>query len=328
MTKKKRLLTIAIFLSLLLFVCLFSLRFGSTKMSWRGFFAALVGKDGIGAIIVYRLRLPRLLGGLIAGAGLALSGVLLQSVTGNDMASPHIVGVNTGAGLAVICALSFAQCNAYLLPLFAFIGALIAATAITLLAYKLGANRYALVLIGLAVNALLSAGISFVSLLDSDVLADYHTFSVGTLEGGAFSELLCPCIFVLAAFILSLCSAEKYNLLLLGDSLAGALGVNVKRTRTIGVVLAAASAAAVVSFAGLLGFVGLIAPHIARRIFGTNVKRVLPVSALIGAILVVGADLLGRVIFAPSELPVGIFMAFLGAPFFILLLLKGGKGRA
>lgn len=327
---KKSLLSFVVLGLLLFLFSLLSLRFGSTDMSTKEFFGAF-GKDPAfqtHAVILWELRLPRLLAGIVAGMGLAVSGVILQTVTDNHMAGPNIVGVNSGAGFMVLFALGVLGVSPFSTPVFAFLGALIATSVIIALSAKMGSTKYTIVLTGLAVNAVFSAGISFLALLDSDLLVSYQSFSLGTLEGSAYNTLIFPAILVVLSFAVGWFFSDKLNLLILGDSLAHSLGLRVKRIKILCMVLASASAAAVVSFAGLLGFVGLIAPHVARLLFGANLKKLLPASALCGAVLVVAADFLGKVIFAPSELPVGIFMAVLGAPFFLFLLLKGRKTNA
>lgn len=163
-------------------------------------------------------------------------------------------------------------------------------------------------------------------MLDTDVLSSYNAFSIGGLSGVKTEALAVPAVLIGMSLIISLMLSRQLGLLALGDSMAVSLGVNVRRLRLAALLLASASAAAVVSFAGLLGFVGLVVPHIARRIT-TGVRSVLITSALCGGILVVLADLVGRIIAAPSELPVGIVMAMIGAPFFFVLLLRQRGGR-
>ena len=290
---------------LLLAVVLLSLRFGSAAMDWTSFWGGLLRREGFEtqSLILYSLRLPRLLQGVLAGVGLSVSGVLLQSVTGNDLASPSIIGVNAGAGFAVILLLSFFPGAAALLPPAAFLGAFLTTLLIMAIAGRADASKATVILAGIAVQALLNAGISFLSLLDADVLVSYSYFSAGGLSNTDIRLLWLPGAIILLGFSVS-------------------LAVRVGRVRMLCLICASASAAAVVSFAGLLGFVGLIVPHLARRLTGSRTGPLLWVSALTGSILVLTADLLGRVLFAPSEVPVGIVMAFIGAPFFFYLLLR------
>ena len=295
-------------------------------MSLSEFFGGLLCREGheTATVILYHLRLPRLLGGILAGAGLALGGVLLQAVTGNPMASPSLVGVNAGAGFAVILTLSFLPYTLYTLPVAAFLGAFLTTLLIVALSNRMGMVKGVLVLTGLAIGAILSAGISLLSLLDTDVLASYQAFSVGSLAAVAGESLVVPAFLILLSFVSAMVLAPTLDLLSFGDAMAGYLGVRVKLVRFLAMLLSSLGAAAAVSFAGLLGFVGLMAPHISAYFVGSKLRVRLPAAALAGAVLVVGADLFGRLVFAPGEMPVGVLMGLLGAPFFLVLLLKKG----
>ncbi|MBO5653437.1 MAG: iron chelate uptake ABC transporter family permease subunit, partial [Clostridia bacterium] len=186
-----------------------------------------------------------------------------------------------------------------------------------------------LILTGLAVGAILSAGISFLSLLDTDVLASYQAFSVGSLAAVLEESLVMPLVLIALSFVASLFLSPTLDLLRLGDAMATHLGVRVRAVRLVSMLLASAAAAAAVSFAGLLGFVGLMAPHISAYFVGAKLCRRLPAAALCGALLVVGADFIGRLAFAPGEMPVGVLMSLFGAPFFLFLLFrKGGETNA
>lgn len=311
---------------LLLIVAAAGLYFGSAELSPGEFFAAVIGRGSEAArLIIWRLRLPRVAAGLLAGVGLSTAGVLLQSVTANELASPNIIGINSGAGLAVILTLTLVPAAGGLLPLASFAGAFAAALCILAAANRLSGSRTAILLIGIAMTTLLNAAISFLSLLDEGVLAQYNHFTVGSLKGVRMSELILPAIIILAAFTGAMLLSGRLGVLCLGDSAAAALGIRVRRLRLLALACAAAGAAAVVSFAGLLGFVGLVVPHIARHLVGERPARMLPTAALTGAILVVFADLLGRTLFAPSELPVGILMSLVGAPYFLILLCRRRK---
>ncbi|MBO5037790.1 MAG: iron ABC transporter permease [Clostridia bacterium] len=314
---------IILFLALLV-SCALGIIFGSVKIEPEMFIKGLVwSEDALNqSIIIYHLRIPRVLAGLLAGVGLSISGVLLQSVTGNDLAGPNIIGVNAGAGFFCILMLSFFPTMLKFLPIAAFTGAFLTTLLILLIVKKVNSKRSTVILAGIAVTTLLNAGISFLSLLDSDVLASYNSFSIGGLRGAEIDELIVPGIIIAVCFIISLLFSRQTHLLCLGDSVASSLGVKTKTVRFIGLICASASAAAVVSFAGLLGFVGLVVPHISRRICGSEQKNLLITSGFVGAILVIIADLVGRVLLAPTEIPVGILMAVLGAPFFLFLLIR------
>ena len=307
---------ILIFLPLLAAAVLLGVCFGSVSLS------RLLAGEETARIILLQLRLPRVASGVLAGIGLSTAGVLLQTVTGNDLAGPNIIGVNSGAGLAVIVLLTFLPGAGKLLPLGAFLGAFAAALLILLAAGRMGASRTSIVLIGIAVTTIFNAAISFLSLLDEGILAQYNHFTVGSLKGVRMEDLILPAALILAAFLGSLAIGHSLSTLCLGDAAAAALGVRVKALRITALALAAASAAAVVSFAGLLGFVGLMVPHISRALVGPRPRKLLIASALVGGVLVVLADLLGRTLAAPSELPVGILLSLVGGPYFLILLVR------
>ena len=307
---------------------LLALLLGSVPLSVRELISGLTGSEEYTAVIARYVRLPRVAAAALAGVGLAVSGALLQGVTDNGLASPNIIGVNAGAGLAVILMLSYCPDGGRLLPLAAFGGAFAATILVVVTAGRVGMSKTTVVLAGMALTTVLNAGISFVSLLDADVASVYRYFSIGTLAGVQLTQLLIPAAMIFLSLTLSLVLARSVDALCLGDAAATALGIPVKKLRMLCLLCASASAAAVVSFAGLLGFVGLIVPHIARRLVGGGMGRLLPASALAGAALVLLADMLGRTLFAPTELPVGILMALIGAPFFLFLLLRKGERHA
>lgn len=301
---------------------------GSAKMDAATFFAALVQRDGFEtySTILYSLRIPRVLAAVLAGVGLSVSGAVLQSMTGNALASPNILGINAGAGFCMIALLVlFPQATA-ISPAVCFVGAVLTAVLILTLADRLPQPKTGVILAGIAVTAVFNAGISLLSLLDTDVLAAYRYFSVGGLDGvKGINELLLPGSMIAASFLLSMLLSTRMDALSLGDATASALGIRTRQLRTVCLLMAAACAAATVSFAGLLGFVGLVVPHLARRLAGNTLRAQLPVCALLGAIMLTLADLIGRTVIAPSELPVGIVTALCGAPFYFRLLLGRAK---
>lgn len=288
----------------------------------RGLFA---GGGTTAAVIMRYIRLPRVLAALLAGVGLSVSGVLLQGVTDNGLASPNIIGVNSGAGLMTILVLCFFPRAVYALPFAAFFGAFGATLLIIWTANRMDAGRTSIILAGMALTTILNAGISFISLLDTDVVAVYNYFSVGGLSGVTLKQLAVPGILITVSLAVSLLLSSRIAVLCLGDGLASSLGIRVRLLRIICLICASALAASVVSFAGLLGFVGLIVPHIAKKLMGGNIRQVLAASALTGAAIVTLADMLGRTLFAPTEIPVGIVMALIGAPFFLILLVRRKK---
>ena len=315
---------------LLLFLCVgLSLRFGSTPLTATEFWDGLLARPNAPAVtlILHAIRLPRMLAGLLAGAGLALSGTLLQHATDNPLAAPQILGINSGAGFFVILTLSLFPTAFALLPLAAFCGALLTALCILGISARTGVNKTAVVLCGVAFSALFGAGISFFSVLDSDVLASYSAFSVGGLQGVTLRELYLPAAILSLCLVGAILLSPRLQVFCLGDTLATSLGVSVRRVRLTALLLAAASAAAAVSFAGLIGFVGLLVPHTVRKLARHHLRCELLLSPVCGACLLLLADLAGRVLFSPTEVPVGIFTALLGVPFFLGLLI-GRKRHA
>lgn len=324
MSKKRQAALLSITPLLLLLCFYLSVRLGSTALSTADFFGGLFRHTGCEntTLILYAIRLPRALGAVFAGAGLALSGTLLQRATDNPLAAPHLLGINAGAGFFVILSLTLFPTAFALLPFGAFCGATLTALLILGICARLSLGKSAVVLCGVAFSALFGAGISFLSLLDADVLAVYTDFSIGGLRGVAMKDLYFPIPIILLCFFGAITLSPKLHLLCLGDTLAASLGVRVKRVRLAALLLAAASAAAAVSFAGLLGFVGLIVPHVSERLSRGDTRTQLWIAPLGGAILLLLADLAGRVLFAPTEIPVGIFTALLGVPFFLTLLFR------
>lgn len=289
---------------------------------------ALIGRgQGVEAQIILYSRLPRTCGCLLAGMALAVSGAVIQGVLGNPMAAPNIIGVNAGAGLMVALLGAAAPAAAAATPLAAFFGALLGVMLVLFIAERTGASKLTLILAGMAVSAIFSAGIDAVVTFVPDALLGYSDFRIGSLAGLTMARLAPAFWVILPVFLLVLSLAGELDVLMLGRDVAQGLGLRVKPLRLLLLALAAALAGAAVSFCGLLGFVGLIVPHIMRRLLGEESRGLILGSALGGAAMLTSCDLLGRVLFAPYELPVGIVLSFVGGPFFIFLLLKQRGGR-
>ena len=328
---KRNTLVSLLFMIALPTACLLSLAVGSADIPLPDLLSGLFWREGFAteSTILYAIRLPRLAAALVAGAGLSLSGVLLQAVMGNPLASPNTIGVNAGAGLFTVLFLSFLPNLAAALPLAAFLGALVAALIILAIARATGnGGSHTIILAGIACTSLFQAAISFFHILDDDVLVAYNAFAVGSFEGVTLSALPLPAILIAVALLISLALSGRIAALTLGDEIASSLGIRPARLRVLCLVLACLCAASAVSFAGLLGFVGLMSPHIARVFWGADIRKLLLPTVLVGSSLVVASDLAGRLIVAPSELPVGIIMSLVGAPFFLGLLLWGGQKNA
>ena len=295
---------------------------------WDVLAALFSGSDGSAeARIVLYARLPRTAGCILAGAALAVSGALTQSVLANPLASPGTIGVNSGAGVAAAICCAVAPTSQALVPIAAFIGAMAATLLVLFIAERTGAAKITLVLAGVAISNVLSAGVDAVVTFAPDALNAYSDFRIGSLENLTLSRLAAPAIVTGAALIAAFSLTNELDVLMLGSETAESLGMRVGKTRIILLAISAALAGAAVSFAGLLGFIGLIAPHIIRRLTGDEARYLLPASALGGAALLLVCDLASRLLFAPYELPVGITLAFIGGPFFIWLLLRQRKGR-
>ena len=308
-------------LALLALVMLVSMRFGSLKLT----FAEIVGTlwnrpDGINGQIIFNIRLPRILLGALVGGSLAAAGTILQGVMRNPLASPGIIGVSAGGGLGGILVMLVLPQFGYLLVPAAFGGALVTAVLVYLLAWKRGVNPVRLFLAGVAVSAMLGAFSSTILILNAEKAGGVLDFTIGSLSARSWPQIEQVAPYMAAGFAVALMLGQKLNILTLGDEVATGLGMRVERTRFLLLAVAALLAASAVSVAGLLGFVGLIAPHIVRIVIGSDNRFLIPASALFGGIMVVGCDTVGRMAMDPSELPVGVIMSLLGPPFFLWLL--------
>ena len=301
--------------------------------------AGLGGRDdgGTAALVFNHIRLPRLLLGVATGVGLGVAGALMQGLFRNPLADPGLIGVSGGAalaaGVAIVLGAQFwpglpRTLGAWPLMLAAFGGGLLVTALIYLLAQTGGGTHVALMLLaGVAVNALASAGIGYLSYVATDEqLRNLQFWLLGSLGGarwGAVLPVLAICGGVLAA---GLAAARALNALALGEAQAVLLGVHVERLKHLCILAAALAVGAVTAAAGVVGFIGLVAPHMVRLAFGPDHRLVVPGAALLGAALVVAADGLARTLVAPAELPLGVLTATLGAPFF-LVLLRGLRSR-
>lgn len=270
--------------------------------------------------IIWNIRLPRAITGALVGSNLALAGAMLQAVMRNPLADPHIIGVSAGAGITGIMVLILYPAYLLWMTPVAFCGAMIAAGAIYLLAWKNGIKPVRIILAGVAVSAFLGAGISGILIFYSDRVHGALMWMVGGLAARSWNDVSVIVPYAAIGLILSLISSPYLNVLALGDDMARGLGMAVERTRIFLTAIAALLAASAVSVAGLLGFVGLIVPHMVRLLIGTDYRFLIPGAALLGAAVVTLSDTAARLLFAPVELPVGILMAFFGAPFFLFLL--------
>lgn len=295
--------------------------YGSTDISIPDILTALFSDEMNGnRLIIWNVRLPRTIVAGLVGINLAVSGAILQGVMKNPLADPSIIGISSGAGLAAVVILILFPQSQHLVTPFAFVGAFIAAIMIYILAWKGGIQPMRVILAGVAVSALLGAGISGLMVFFSDRVNGALNFMTGSLSARSWPEVETILPYTIIGLILALLLARKINILNLGDEVARSLGLNVESVRMGLTAVAALLAASAVSVAGLLGFVGLIVPHTVRLLIGNNYKYLIPGSALLGAGVMMLSDTVSRVIFSPVEIPVGIITAVLGAPFFLFLL--------
>lgn len=294
---------------------------GAVDISLHEVYTAITGQTNTENYrIIHYLRMPRVIAGAMVGANLALAGCILQGILRNPLADPGIIGVTAGAGVAAMALMLLAPELTYLVPFAAFFGAIIAVAIVFSLAWEHGIHPLRMILAGVAIAAFFGGGSSALSVFFSDKIQGTVNWMAGGFNGVSWQHVLMILPYTLVGIILTFCSSRRLNALQLGDDVATSLGLNVQKTRFMLLALAALLAASAVSVAGLLGFVGLIVPHIMRLLVGSDFEFLLPVSALFGAALVVGADTAARSLFSPIEVPVGIFLSFLGAPFFLYLL--------
>ena len=320
-SKSLKIIIILFFTGFTIFAMVASLTLGSVDISFSTIVHTLLGNvQTTDEMVIWNIRFPRNIVGALVGANLAVSGAILQAVMKNPLADPGIVGVSSGAGLAGVIMLIFMPEASILLSPVAFVGAMLSAAAVYALAWKNGIRPTRIILAGVAVSAFLGSGISALLVFYSDKVQGALLWMVGGLSARSWPQVETLFPYTILGLVLALAGCKALTILSLGDETARGLGVPVERVRFSMTAVAALLAAGAVSVAGLIGFVGLVVPHIVRLIIGTDYKYVIPGSAILGAGVLVFCDTLGRVAFSPIEIPAGIIMAFLGAPFFLYLL--------
>lgn len=304
------------------------LALGSSSVGANDVVAYAMGNASDMAVnVLANVRVPRVLGGVLAGAALAEAGALIQATLNNPLASPNIIGVNAGSGLFVLLFACVAPHALGVSAAGAFLGALASALLVFFVSLYAGASRLTIVLAGMALTSIFTAGMNAILIFNPDAYVNSSGFLVGSLSGVMASELVIPGCAICVGLLVAAGQGTRLNVLSLGDEGAHALGLNVQRTRLTLLSLAALLAGAAVCFAGLIGFVGLVVPHIVRFFAGHDNRRVLLLSPVVGAIVVCACDTVARTLFAPFEIPVGICMALIGGPFFIYLILRSRKGE-
>lgn len=303
-----------------------SLAWGSRNIEFNQVINALLNSDDMSfASLVVRERIPRTIFSIMAGASLAISGALMQSITRNPIADPSILGVNTGASLFVVIGIAFFNINsANQYIWFALVGAGITSVFVYCIAYigNGGMTPIKLALAGSATSAALSSLVSAIILPKVEVMDAYRFWQIGSVSGATWESINLILPFLIAGIVISIILTPALNALALGDEVATGLGVNTGFVRIICATAGVILCGSITAIAGPIGFVGLMIPHSMRLIFGSNMRGIVPMSAIGGALLLTISDVIGRVIRSPSELEVGIITAFLGAPIFIIIARK------
>ncbi|WP_445293139.1 FecCD family ABC transporter permease [Cytobacillus sp. FSL R7-0680] len=334
-SRKQKWKVVVFFLTILLaLLFIASLSFGASFISPVAIFnSVLSSTPGQYDLILFEFRLPRIVLAILIGIGMAVSGAILQSATQNGLADPGILGINSGAGFAVILFIFFTQgirfeselLQLFILPIFALCGALLAAFLIYIFSWKKssGVTPIRLILVGIGINAAFSALIIILQLkMDPRSFTQATVWLSGNISGVSWSYTYAflPWLIVLLPIVLF--KARYLNVLTLGDAMSTGLGVNVNRQRKWLLILAVGLAGSCVAVGGGISFLGLVAPQLAKKLVGPRNEILLPVSALVGAVLLLFSDLVSRTILAPSEIPIGLVVSAIGAPYFIYLLIK------
>jgi len=328
--KNKRFFKIMIIMVALLLTLFFiSIKTGYTKLEVRDVIRILLGGGSEEEkLILYNFRLVRIILAMLVGAGLSVSGTIFQTISKNALASPDLLGVSAGAGIAVLILTFYESSNKalgiFVLPFVALIGALASALLIYFLAHQKdrAISPVRLILIGISITAGINAlDLILTVKLSPEKYNAVNTWMIGSLYGNSWKHVLVLLPWIVIIIPIFIYNSKNLNLLRLSEGVAIGLGSPLKRSRFIYLMLAVALAAACVSVGGAIGFVGLICPHLARKLVGANHQYSIPVSAFIGAILLLGADLVSRTIIAPNEMLLGIVVALIGAPYFIYILM-------
>lgn len=299
-------------------------------MGFQKSFAALLNPGGTASVILWRIRLPRILMGILAGAMLSVSGAALQGLFKNSLCDPHILGVSSGAGLGAAIAIALGLTYSFIgigaITLMAFATGILSIFLVVALAKSGGrVSNMSLLLSGIAVGAFMAAGILLVMRMAHDKAENIIFWTMGSMTFSTFKQLIYTAPIVIVTITLMSLFSRELDMLSQGETWAAEGGVNVTLTRNVILILAALGTAAVVAGSGIIGFVGLMVPHVIRMIFGPKHGRLLILSALLGAVFLLFMDTLARIIAAPLEIPVGILTAMVGAPFFLFILKRSVK---
>lgn len=324
--------TMFFFIGLLLIgliIITLSLSIGSTYIPFKQIIMVLFSTESGGTygLIIKNIRLPRVILSLLVGSGLALAGAVFQGVIRNPMADPYVIGISSGAGTAVtltiILNIDWEFLGISSIPLMAFIGAIITVYIVYRLSYsKRGLPTITFLLAGVAMGFLLNAVMSFLMVLGTNSLHKVVYWLMGSLATASWQEIITILPYYFIALIIIIFHINDLNTLLLGEENAYNLGLDIERVKLRLIFTAALITAAVVSVSGIIGFIGLVVPHIARILIGPDHRKMIPVAALLGGLFLLISDNLARTLLAPMEIPVGIITALAGGPYFIYLLRK------
>ncbi|HIW21962.1 MAG TPA: iron ABC transporter permease [Candidatus Dorea intestinavium] len=318
-------------LVVLFFVSFLGLRLGSYDMDLAEIIKGALGKatDQKVNLIIQNMRLPRIGAAVIGGAGLGVTGCILQSVLRNPMASGSTVGISAGASFGAALFVLTPFVSTVTITLSAFLCSMVVALLILGLSRTGKMTSSSIILAGIAISSMLQGATTLLQFFANEVdLSVFIFWTFGDLGKVGYQELLLMAVAVFVPFLYFLLNRWKYNALSLGDETALSLGVDVRRLSVSSILLCALTIAVIISHLGTISFVGLLAPHISRIFSGENHAYLIPGSALVGGILLVLGDILSRMLIPPVILPIGAITAFLGAPLFLVLLLKGGKKHA
>ncbi|MGF9906210.1 FecCD family ABC transporter permease [Brevibacillus porteri] len=312
---------------MLVVAVLLSIGLGSVRLTLAETIETILGHgDAASQTILWDIRIPRVFLALLIGANLAASGALLQAVMQNPLADPGLTGVSSGAAVTVLFIMLVMPDYSYLIPLAAIIGGGVAAGMVYSMAWKKqgGLTPVRIILSGVAVNAVFGGAIGLLSILYSDKLPGALQWMNGSLSGKGMGDVMVMLPYSIVGWIAALLSIRQANILRLGEQVAHNLGQNLHRLRLSLSIIAVYLAAVSVSTVGLVGFIGLVVPHMARMLGGSDYRMSLPFSLVLGSLVLLVADTFGRTAFAPLEIPAGIVMAIVGGPYFLYLMRKGG----
>ncbi|MBE5910222.1 FecCD family ABC transporter permease [Pseudobutyrivibrio sp.] len=326
MSNKKIILSYGLGIIILILALFFSITYGVKSVGFSDVIKAFTDSNSTDYNVnIVQARIPRSIFGLMAGAALSISGVLMQSITRNPIADPSILGVNTGASLFIVIGITFFNIQSKL----SYIGLSFAGAVITaLFVYKLASAGYGgptpikLAIAGAATSTALASFVSLIVMPNSSVMTTYRFWQIGSIGGTSFEDIKLILPIIVIAVIVSLMLSDDLNTLLLSEDTATSLGLNVNRTKAIAALCGVLLCATTTALAGPISFVGLMVPHIVRMIIGNDHKHLISCSGLYGASILLISDVLGRLLGRPGELETGIMTAIIGGPIFIIIIRK------